>query len=225
MSGQEGANAEEMPGMTSGALTDSLTSGFRGFLDESAVVRSAERQEYLVCAALIPADDCDDVREKLRTLLLPGQIKVHWSDEHERRRIRIVAVIQELQPMNVVVSHLEVPRRKTERYRRKCLETLYYELTSMKVQDLTLESRTPAQDKSDRAHIVGLQGQGLERALRIQHQRGGDEPLLWIADAVLGAINASRVGNPRYLDDLSETLLVNELTPGSLVRLGESERP
>lgn len=67
------------------------------------------------------------------------------------------------------------------------------------------------------AHVVALQGQGLDRSIRIQHRRGGDEPLLWIADAVLGAVNSAELGEPGHLELLSETILLRRRTTDSLV--------
>jgi len=192
------------------------SNSLRAFLDESTANRAGGLQEYLVCAALVPEDECDSVREQLRTLLLPGLIKVHWTDEGEPRRRRIVSLIRDLGPMTVVVSHLDAPRRKVERYRRKTLETMYHEFVDMELFDLTLECRSAEQDASDRAHIVALQGQGLDSRLRIGHQRGGDEPLLWIADAVLGAVNAAHLGERRHLQELESTLLLRVRTPSSL---------
>lgn len=179
-------------------------------------MRDDDRQEYLVCAALVPTDECSAAREQLRPLLLPGQVKFHWTDESERRRREIVSNIVDLGPMNVVVAHLDVRRKKTERYRRKSLETLYHELLSMDTFDLTLESRSDSQDKADRGHLVGLRSQGLNPRLRIEHERGGDEPLLWIADAVLGSINSAYLGTPDHLDELRSTLLIESRTPDSL---------
>jgi hypothetical protein len=149
-------------------------SSYRAFLDESSANRGEERQEYLVCAALIDVDACDNIREQLRPLLLPGQIKFHWTDESDRR------------------------------------------LVAVDVFDLMLECRSDSQDKSDRAHIVALQNQGLDRRVRIGHQRGGDEPLLWIADTVLGAINSEYLGDSAFISELRATLLIEERTPASL---------
>lgn len=163
------------------------------------------------------AADEDAIREELRPLLLPGQIKLHWTDERESRRRRIVSAIASLEPMNFIVAHLSERQAKTERFRRKCLETLYYELAVHEVYPVTLESRGSSQDKKDRAHIVALQGQGLNRGVRIQHLRGGDEPLLWIADAVLGSLNSAYLGEPSHFEALQDTIMVQQHTPDSLV--------
>lgn len=193
----------------------SVTS-YRAFLDESSANRGPDHQEYLLCAALVPAEECDEIREQLRPLLLPGQIKFHWTDESEKRKHDIVRRIVELGPMSIVYSHLDARRNRTERYRRKTLESVYHSLVAMEVFDLTLECRTDAQDGYDVQHIVGLQGQGFDRRLRISHLRGGDEPLLWIADAVLGSLNAEYQGEDSYISALRSTLLIEERTPESL---------
>jgi hypothetical protein len=190
-------------------------SAYRAFLDESSARREGGLQEYLVCAAVIASDACDDARRLLEPLRLPGQIKLHWTDESETRRRKIVEQIVKLGPMNVVVTHLDAQRNKTERFRRKCLEHLYYELVAMGVSELTLECRSDVQDARDRAHIVDLRGQGLASTLRIEHMRGGDEPLLWIADAVLGAVNAAHKGNPEHYEALKSTILLEMRTPDS----------
>lgn len=196
----------------------------RAFVDESTCIRSATTQEYLIGAAIITADDCEALRKELRPLRMPGQVKLHWTDESAGRRRKITKAIAELGSMHVVVTHLSGKQRKTERHRRKCLETLYYELGEADVLDITLERRSDAQDKQDRAHIVGLQSQGWNPGLRISHCRGGDDPLLWIPDAVLGAVNASFIGEDEYLGLLRETILIEKRTPDSLDP-GQNERP
>ncbi len=138
-----------------------------------------------------------------------------FIDESASRQRKIVTQIVQLGPMHVGVAHLDAKLKKVERYRRKCLETLYHDLIAMEVFDVVLECRTPKQDERDKAHVVALQGQGFDTRLRISHQRGGDEPLLWIPDAVLGAINAAYLGDGSYLEALSSTLVLERRTPES----------
>ncbi|WP_091487855.1 hypothetical protein [Microbacterium pygmaeum] len=189
---------------------------FRAFVDESSVLRSTDRQEYLIGAALIPINLCEEVRERVRTLALPGQIKLHWTDEGESRRRTIVKRLAELAPMTVVITHLSERMRRNERCRRKCLEALYHDMVELESFELTLEHRSDAQNLQDRAHIVALQGQGLDKRVRIDHRRGGDEPLLWIADVLLGAVNAAEIGEPGHLEALQNTILIRHRTADSL---------
>ena len=71
-----------------------------------------------------------------------------------------------------------------------------------------------------------LQGQGLDRSIRIQHMRGGDEPLLWTPDTALGAINSAHRGDTTYVEALGSTILLEMRTPDSLDPDGwADERP
>ncbi|HJG45477.1 MAG TPA: hypothetical protein K8V62_03700, partial [Corynebacterium variabile] len=84
------------------------------YADESSAPRGMDRQEYLVCAAIIDSSDAESTREILRPLLLPGQRKLHWTDESDRRRREIVGVVAGLDAMQVIITHRSAPRRKTE---------------------------------------------------------------------------------------------------------------
>lgn len=175
--------------------------------DESSVLRSPESQEYLICATILECAQFEQLRDQLLPLLLPGQIKLHWTDESAPRRRSIVKTISEIESIQVIVTNSSERSKKTERYRRKCLERLYYELVELKVCHLTLESRQEAQNQKDIKHLAPLQSSGVYRGLRISHARGGDDPLLWIPDVVLGALNASKQGNPEYWDLLKGNVL------------------
>lgn len=193
-----------------------VKSQFAAYIDESSAPRGFSHQVYMVCAAIIDVDEAEMVREALYPLLLPGQIKLHWTDESASRRRSIIKTIASIDSMQAIVTHRSAPSRKTERFRRKCLEQMYYELTDMRIHDVTLESRQDAQNRRDVEHIVALQGQGQCVGLRIQHVRGGDDPLLWIPDAVLGALNSSHSGNDQFWEPLQDKLLLNRETPDSL---------
>jgi len=194
-----------------------MAAEFRAFLDESSASRGEDRQEYLVCAALIPSADVENIRKRFLPLRLRGQIKLHWTDESETRRRQIVARIAELGQMSALVSHVSSRHRKTERFRRKCLEVLYYELAQMGVESVVCEARTPAQDQKDLAHIVALRSQGVVTdKFRIDHCRGGDDPLLWLPDILLGAVNSAYLGTHEYLDVLKEQIVFEARTPESL---------
>lgn len=73
-----------------------------------------------------------------------------------------------------------------------------------------------AQNKKDIEHIVALQGRGQASKIRIVHIRGGDEPLLWIPDIFLGAINSNYLGNDLYWKQLQDRVVLSSLTPESL---------
>lgn len=186
------------------------------YVDESIGMRGPAHQEYLLCAALVPDGARDLCREALRKLLKPGQIKWHWTDESSARKQEMIDVIASFDSLNVLVAHLDSRRRKVDRYRRKCLQTLYRECAGLAVRELVLESRSPVQDRQDVAHLVALRQSGADASLRIDHRRGGDEPLLWIPDAVAGAANAHAKGQLHYLEQLRTSVLIEARTPESL---------
>lgn len=179
----------------------------------------------MVCAAIIDTEHLDAVRDALVQLRLPGQIKLHWTDESSKRRQRIIDTVCALDSMQAIITHRSEPSRKTERYRRKCLEQLYFELSEMGVQNITLESRQVAQNRRDVAHIVALQGQGQHPELRLRHKRGGDDPLLWIPDTVLGALNSAHLGQSHYWESLEDKVILHHPTPGSLQREAKTPSP
>lgn len=203
-------------GDTEGNRFLSVAPGYAAYLDESSANRPENRQEYLICAAVIPIAETESIREQLTPLRLKGQIKLHWTDESDTRRKQIVTAISELAPMTAVVTHLSNRQNKTERFRRLCLETMYYELTQMGIKEVTCEGRTASQNKKDLAHIVALRNQRkVAENFGINHCRGGDDPLLWLPDIFLGAINSKHLGNPWYYDTLSEFLILENKTPDS----------
>lgn len=196
---------------------------YSAFLDESSALRSENRQEYLVCAAIVPQESAEEIREALLPLRLKGQIKLHWSDEDEFRRRKIVSTIAELTPMTAVVTHISQPQKKTEHFRRKCLETIYHELCRMGIHQLTCESRTESQNKKDIAHLLTLrQRKWVLDQFDISHCRGGDDPLLWIPDVFLGAINARHKGVTEHYEALKDFVVYDAATESSLLN---SERP
>lgn len=186
------------------------------YVDESSARRPPAQQEYMVCAAIIDVHDLEKVRSVLRPLLLPGQIKLHWTDERSSRRRKIVETLSGIDSIQAIITHRSEASRKTERYRRKCLEQLYFELPQMQVHQVTLESRQKDQNRKDIEHIVALQGQGQSPGIRLQHVRGGDDPLLWIPDAVLGALNSMHLGDEQYWEKLHDKVVLHRPTPDSL---------
>jgi len=125
-----------------------------------------------VCAAIIDTQDLEKVREELRPLRLPGQVKLHWTDERNSRRRKIVDTLSGIDSMQAIITHQSEVSKKTERHRRKCLEQMYFELSEMHVYNVTLESRQEAQNRLDIANIVALQGQGQSAGIRLRHVRG-----------------------------------------------------
>ncbi|MDD2818434.1 MAG: hypothetical protein PHN51_06525 [Candidatus Nanopelagicales bacterium] len=152
------------------------------FVDESY---NAER--YLLAAAVVSKEAIDSARQAMWGLRLPGQRKLHWRNEHARRRLQIAVTISQVPLSYLVVIRSATVGERTERQRRRCLEFLINEFAKISINEVVFESRSSTEDKFDRALIDALRAKKyLGTGLRIHHVLGMDEPLLWVADAVCG---------------------------------------
>lgn len=79
------------------------------------------------------------------------------------------------------------------------MSRLLWELEQLGVPHLHVEARQREQDNRDRRLLDQLRaGRILDGRLRMDHLPGPKEPLLWIADAIAGAVVAARQGDPRF---------------------------
>ena len=178
----------------------------RAYVDESSVIHDSN-QEYRICAVLVPLRIETELRETLKRFLSKGQTKFHWTQEDRRRRQRFTDFISRQNIDCLVVTHSDERRRNDERYRRKCFEKLYQELATHDISNISIEARSKSQNLLDIEHIVGLRGRGLYSNLYLTHIAGKEEPLLWIADAILGAVNAAELGDETYAQKFSPSSL------------------
>ncbi|MGW7674391.1 hypothetical protein ACWGJX_46315 [Streptomyces sp. NPDC054775] len=111
--------------------------------------------------------------------------------------------------LHIVSVGSPVPRRKQERARSKCLNALIFELHHFGVSRLCLEAREKELNARDIRTIATARQTVLPKGtpMRAEHIPGATEPLLWISDIVAGAVRAQRLGDTRYTDLLSQTLM------------------
>ncbi len=175
--------------------------GFAAWGDESGSYACKDPGVYLLGAAI--ADDAvvDDLRSAMRHLRLPSSgPKLHWRAESGARRLEVVKTIASLPVEGFVVVRQASVRDRLERRRRKCLERLLHTVAELGCNELTLESRGAADDRRDRQLLDGLRRNGrLGSGLVMSHATGPADPVLWIADALCGAVTHERVGEPQYL--------------------------
>ncbi len=182
------------------------------FVDESQSNAQADPNTYILAAAIVGFDSFDPVREQMRGLLIKRGGKLHWRDEPAKRQTTIMEVISALKLEHIVVVRSKPTPDRPERCRRLCLEQLCWQLEQLGVSEMVLESRGPADDKRDRDALDALRARKIVTAqLRMAHQVGRVEPLLWVPDAVCGAVVADRTGTPSYLEQISGSCTVVEL--------------
>ncbi|MQA83586.1 MAG: DUF3800 domain-containing protein [Streptosporangiales bacterium] len=110
------------------------------YVDESMRIRADGSDVFVLAAALIPAGECEEIREEMRQLLLRGQRQLHWRLEGSVRRRKIVKQIASLDVQHRVVVGSPLPPRRQERARRVCLERLLWELDRESVESVWLEA-------------------------------------------------------------------------------------
>ncbi|HUZ26764.1 MAG TPA: hypothetical protein VMV07_23675 [Streptosporangiaceae bacterium] len=171
------------------------------FLDESQSDHQRDPDVYMLAAAVCGHSALTPAREAITALRLKGQVKLHWHDESDKRRQLITETIAGLGLDHLVVVRDGQPGEKPERRRRHCLERMLWELDQLDVGIATFESRGPADDRRDRLMLDALRSRNYVSAdLRIAHVIGPGEALLWVADAICGAVVRHRTGDQTYLD-------------------------
>ncbi|OHV33855.1 MULTISPECIES: DUF3800 domain-containing protein [Pseudofrankia] len=182
---------------------------FHAYLDESGSDQARDPHTYLLAAAICEPAKLDQLRSTMRDLLLPGQVKVHWRAEQEKRRRQIMETVASIALEHIVVIRDGREGERSERRRRHCLERMLFELDQLGVEQVVVESRGRKDDQRDRGMLDILRTQKVVRGqLRMDHRPGPEEALLWIADAICGAVTRDRTGDPQFLETVSSRLTV-----------------
>ncbi len=178
--------------------------GFAAWGDESGSHAREDPGVYLLGAAIAEDGVVDDLRLAMRHLRLPSsEPKLHWRAESGARPLEMVKTIASLPVEGFIVVRQASVRDRLERRRRKCLEQLLHEVADLGCEELTLESRGAADDRRDRQLLDRLRRNGrLGTGLVMSHAAGPADSVLWIADALCGAVTQERIGEPQYLKEI-----------------------
>jgi len=168
---------------------------------------------YVLAAAVFDARVHNSVRVTMRELRGKRKTaKLHWREMDVRQRSHAAATVAAVDGFHVVTIGTPVPRSRQERARAKCLNRLVIELHSRAVTELVIESRTQALNARDVATVRGARYCLPDGArFHVDHLPGHDEPLLWAADVVAGAVRAHRQGEERFRQMLESRLHEIEL--------------
>jgi hypothetical protein len=166
---------------------------------------------YLLAATIADVGQVEDVRGRLRSLLIGKNQRLHWRDETSKRRRTIAATIAEYDIAHTVVIGTPLNQHKQERARRICMELLLIELDRRGIDQVWIESRKSSQDARDLKMLDAVRSKKLiSSSLRLDFAQPTAEPMLWIPDAVAGALGAALKLDdvlPRDLLDVAVTEL------------------
>lgn len=164
---------------------------------------------YVLAAACFEPDGYDHARETAAPLRGGRRIgKPHWTEMDQAERERAAKALAGVEGFHIVTIGTPVPLRRQERARARCLDRLVIELHDYGIRHLVIESRGQRLNRRDIETARGARHRLLPRGttFQVDHAPGSDEPLLWAADIVAGAVRAEQEGDSRYREILGDLI-------------------
>lgn len=146
----------------------------RLYVDES------KARGYFVVATASGVGPVSASEKMLRSLLKPGQRRIHFKSERDSRRREILARMNELDVRVAVWVAKGLPDREA---RPLCLTSLTQEAVRGGAAQLFIE-RDDSIMQIDRRLIAGVLRQNRSSELQYRHVAPHECPLLWVSDAV-----------------------------------------
>jgi hypothetical protein len=166
---------------------------------------------YVLAAVLGGEDDRPSIRHVL-TGIRPDQAAPHWHAEAGAVREKLVDAVSSLPVEARVYGCRFDASRRTEAARARALRWLVAELDA-DVGTLVLDRRQSSLEAKDRRLLTQLLGR--PPRLPFGHTPAREEPFLWVADIVAGAVSASWVRGRDYVTGrLDRILSASEREPG-----------
>lgn len=148
------------------------------FVDES------KAQGYTMVAVFVALAEIRDLRRKVRSLVLPGQRRIHFTKESSDRKRRILSRFVEYGVRSQV---FHCATKNQARGRLACLSGIVAYAVANTHAKIVLE-RDESAEKSDRQFLfTEVRRHGRGGALSYTHQVPHQELLLWLADAIAWA--------------------------------------
>ena len=155
--------------------------------------------------AFVPTGAVATARREMRSLLLPGQRRVHMAKESPRRRRQLLDAVAALELDARVLLHRRVVGVNRVEARRRLVMAAATIVVDEGATTWVLDDQDPAQSTRDRHAIAAALGR--DAALVYDHRPSRDEPLLWVVDVVVWAVGAGREWS-RRIDALVTTRTV-----------------
>ena len=143
------------------------------FADES------KAHGLLVAAAVCAAEDVAAHRRVLRSVLLPGQRRLHFTKESTARRRKIISCIVEIDP----VVRLYQAKRNDVDARRRCLTSVVRDAAAG-AERVVVERDESTADFDQRTLFDAVRAYGCAATVTYAVLPAHGDPLLWIPDAV-----------------------------------------
>lgn len=164
------------------------------FIDESF---RSQAGVYVVGIAMA-GGDLAELALQTRSMLPRHVPRFHWRNDSDAVREKVISLVNQ----QAIGCRAYVVRRvaKQERARALCLDRFLWDDKQAGDHELVFETRQERNDKQDRAKIIHAQQRRVaSEALRYRFEYPQQEPLLWLADAVAGAVAWTLAGEGDYV--------------------------
>lgn len=168
---------------------------------------------YILAAAIADQEAAPALR-KVMVPLAGTAPKLHWRDLKPPDKLKVITAIAGCAEVeHLVVVRTAAPDRR-ERPRRKTMVRMLYELNALGVRHVIAESRGRGDDQRDRNLLnTVMRAQHLvDPRLRFDHAVGPSDPVLWISDAVCGAVREQQLGRKTYWQLIEQSVAVHTMT-------------
>lgn len=154
-----------------------------GYADET--VRSGT---YGIAVVVVCACQVDLLRHLLRSVVRPGQVRVHFSKEGDRSRKVFLSKIRSCDRTIFFAS----AEGKEVTARSECWSRLVPKLLAARVAQLTIERLEGSERRDGQDLWRAMRDVASQNRLTYRHADARDEPLLWMADAVAWSAGAGK---------------------------------
>jgi hypothetical protein len=173
-------------------------SPLHAYVDESRRRSDDGAHRYLMVAVTVPGGARVALERELRALVPKGSHRLHFRPDRQALNRKHLLLIAEAASAGVhgLAAHAVITSARHEgRARVRCLAALATHLSAAGVDEIVIESRQPHRDvEDDRTLLRARQDGALRPEVLWRHDRPYEEPLLWPADAVAGALGAELTG-------------------------------
>jgi hypothetical protein len=167
---------------------------------------------YIVAMVVVPTEKRDVVRRRVRRVMPSPNQRFHFHRETPATKFGMLGLLGEVSTRTIAYRVTPVGTRRQAQARAQCLKALALDLDG--VTELLIESRESNNDAVDRRLIAHAVRRGdVTPTMDYGHRRPADEPLLWLADALAGAVLADSRRRRRFLQALPEGCLTIRANP------------
>ena len=140
---------------------------------------------YLIMGAVIDSAHVPHVRRTLRSLLLPGQERLHMTAERDSRRLQIIESVLSLGVLGIAAEALGPRNERVQR--SACLGSILSRTAELEVGSVCIERDDAAQVRDRR--LLRSFAEELPVGWRLSYSwlPARSEPALWTADALVWA--------------------------------------